>query len=131
MADDVRSPEEERILAHQEGREALTPWAGWILGPAAWALHQGIGYAMVPWLCVLGATWPYHALTVVALALCALGGWAAAHALARSRRVRPQRSVERLRMMALGGMMLCGAALGGIAVEYLGVFWIDTCATVS
>ncbi len=131
MAEDVGSTEEERILARQEGREALTPWAGWFLGPAAWALHQGIGYAMVPWLCDLGTRWPYHALTVFSLVLCGLGALAARHALNRSHHVRPERSVERLRMMALGGLMLCGAALGGIVIEYAGSFWLNTCATVS
>ena len=128
---EVESQEEERILARQEGREALTPWLGWIFGPAAWALHQGIGYAMVPWLCDLGTRWPYHALTVFSLVLCGLGALAARAALHRSRRVRPERSENRLRMMALGGLMLCAAALGGIVVEYAGSFWIDVCAGVA
>lgn len=130
MAEEVESAEEERILARQEGREALTPWLGWIFGPAAWALHQGIGYAMVPWLCGIGQSWPYHALTAFSLVLCGLGALAARHALRRSRHVRPKRSEERLRMMALGGLMLCAAALGGIVVEYAGSFWLDLCAGV-
>lgn len=128
---EVESEAEERILAHQEGREALTPWVGWAFGPAAWALHQGIGYAMVPWLCGIGTMWPYHALTILSLVLCGLGALAARHALRRSHIVRPKRSEDRLRMMALGGLMLCAAALGGIAVEYAGSFWIDVCAGVA
>lgn len=128
---EVESQEEERILARQEGREALTPWLGWIFGPAAWALHQGIGYAMVPWLCRLGTEWPYHALTAFSLVLCALGAVTARAALHRSRLVRPERSAARLRMMALGGLMLCAAALGGIVVEYSGSFLIDVCTGVA
>lgn len=30
-------------------------------------------------------------------------------------------------MMALVGLMLSAAALGGITVEYVPTFWIDTC----
>ena len=131
MAEDVESAEEERVLASQEGKEALTPWLGWVFGPAAWALHQGIGYAMVPWLCRMGAEWPYHALTVFSLALCGLGALSARRALHRSRLVRQERGAERLRMMALGGLMLCAAALGGIVVEYAGSFWLDFCTGVA
>ena len=131
MPQEVETEEEERALARQEGREALTPWLGWIFGPAAWALHQGIGYAMVPWLCAIGEEWPYHALTVFALALCGAGALAARRAYRRAGIVRQERGAERLRMMALGGFMLCAAALGGIVVEYAGSFWLDVCAGVA
>ena len=129
---DEQETEEEggRTLAQQEGREALTPWLGWFLAPSAWALHQGIGYAMVPWLCATGRTWPYHALTAVAVTLCGLGALSSLLALRRSRRIHPRHSEERMRMMALVGLMFSGAALGGIVVEYAGSFWIDVCAGV-
>ncbi|SFH26842.1 hypothetical protein SAMN04488020_10923 [Palleronia marisminoris] len=120
----------EHIRAHQEGAEALTPWVGWILAPAAWALHQGIGYAMVPWLCSLGRMWPYHALTGLSVALCAAGAAASFHALRRSRRIEPERSQQRIRMMALVGLMFSAAAFGGITVEYTGAFFIPLCASV-
>ncbi|TFL18361.1 hypothetical protein [Jannaschia formosa] len=120
----------EKVRAAQEGREALTPWLGWVCGPAAWALHQGIGYAMVPWLCDLGTRWPYHLLTVVSTGLCMVGAWAALHALRRSGRVRSERSEGRLRMMALVGLMLCAAALTGIAIEYGASFWLSVCAGI-
>jgi hypothetical protein len=118
-------------LAVQEGREALTPWFGWALAPAAWALHQGIGYSMIGWLCETGLRWPYHALTLLAVAMCAIGLGAAVHALRRSRHIRPRRSAERMKMMARVGLMLCAAAFGGIVFEYLPTFWIETCAGVS
>lgn len=120
----------ERIHAHQEGAEALTPWVGWVLAPAAWALHQGIGYAMVPWLCATDRIWPYHALTAFSVTICGIGAATSLHALHRSRKIRPERSAERMRMMALVGLMFCGAAFGGIAVEYVGVFHISICASV-
>lgn len=123
--------QEERVRAASEGWEALTPWTGWILGPAAWALHQGFGYAMTPMLCRMDALWPYHALTLLAVGLCAVGTLSSAAALRTSRRVRPERSAERIRMMALVGLMLCAGAFGGIALEYAGSFWIDACASVS
>jgi hypothetical protein len=122
--------EEERVRAKAEGFEALSPWLGWVLGPAAWALHQGFGYAMTPMLCRMGELWPYHALTVAAVALCAGGALSSGSALRRSRMVEPERSAERIRMMALVGLMLCAGAFGGIALEYAGSFWIDPCAAV-
>ncbi|MBM9596001.1 hypothetical protein [Roseitranquillus sediminis] len=126
----ARDEEQDLALARQEGREALSPWLGWIFGPVAWALHQGIGYTLVPLLCEMGS-WPYHVLTAFALALCAAGGWAAMRALRRSRHVRPERSAERLKMMALVGFMLCASALGGIVVEYGSSFLIDVCAGIA
>lgn len=96
----------------------------------AWALHQGIGYAMTPVLCRMGTRWPYHALTVFSVAICLLGALAAWHALRRSRHIRPERSRERMRMMALVGLMLCATAMGGITVEYAASFWIETCASI-
>jgi hypothetical protein len=115
---------------HQEGWEAVSPWLGWFCGPAAWALHQGIGYAMVPLLCRMGTRWPYHALTAVAIALCAAGISTALSARRRSRRVYPPHSADRLHMMALVGLMLSAGALGGIALEYAGSFWLSTCTGV-
>lgn len=120
----------DRIRAHQEGAEALTPWVGWVLAPAAWALHQGIGYAMVPWLCDTDRMWPYHALTVFSVTICAIGAATSVHALHRSRKIYPERSKQRMRMMALVGLMFCAAAFGGIAVEYVGAFYIPVCASV-
>jgi hypothetical protein len=122
--------EPELIEARSRGWLAITPWLGWLFGPMAWALHQGIGYAMVPWLCTIGTRWPYHALTGVALLLCAAGITAALEARRRSRRVYPERSAERLNMMALVGLMLSAAALFGITVEYAGSFWLSPCTNV-
>ncbi|SFQ08422.1 hypothetical protein [Tranquillimonas alkanivorans] len=119
--------QDDLILAKQEGREALSAWAGWVMAPAAWALHQGIGYAMVPWLCALGTRWPYHALTVFAVGLCIGGALMSRKALRRSRHIRPEHSRMRVRMMALIGLMFSAAAFGGILVEYLPSFLIDTC----
>ena len=134
MSEDANEQEHEqeggRIRARQEGAEALTPWIGWIFAPAAWALHQGIGYAMVPWLCATDRMWPYHALTGFSVTICGLGAMAAFYALRRSRRIRPERSQQRIRMMALVGLMFCAAAFGGIAVEYAGAFMIPVCASV-
>ncbi|MEI4469731.1 hypothetical protein [Frigidibacter sp. MR17.24] len=119
-----------RDLARSEGFEAFSPWLGWGLAPAAWALHQGVGYAMTGWLCDSGTRWPYHTLTLVAVAMCAAGLMAALEALRRARRIRPRRSAARMRMMALVGLMLCAAALGGIVTEYLPTFWIHACTGV-
>ncbi len=47
-------------------------------GPVWWACHLGGGYWLIPRMCELGATWPYHLLTVAMVALIArawLSGW--------------------------------------------------------
>ena len=119
--------EPERIEARSRGWVALTPWLGWLFGPMAWALHQGVGYAMVPWLCDLGTRWPYHALTGLAVLLCLSGIVAALKAQRRSHHVYPPRSADRLHMMALVGLMLSAAALFGISLEYAGSFWLSPC----
>ena len=118
------------MKAREEGWEAIEPWLGWLFGPMAWALHQGIGYAMTPWLCEIGSRWPYHALTAVAVLLCTGGIFAAFTARRRSRRVYPERSSDRLHMMGLIGLMLSAAALGGITIEYAGSFFLSTCTSV-
>lgn len=124
------SDRDDRIEAKAEGLEAISPWFGWVFGPMAWALHQGIGYAMVPMLCRMGTRWPYHALTGLAFLLCAAGIMTALKAQRRSHHVVPKRSAERLHMMALVGLMLSAAALGGITVEYVGSFWLSACTNV-
>ena len=135
MTEDVERTEteeyEKRVVAREEGWEAVTPWFSWIMGPAAWALHQGIGYAMIPLLCRLDTRWPYHALTVFSVSLCLAGGLWAFRVLRHSRRIRPRRSEKRLRMMALGGLMLCALSLLGILVEYVGSFWLSVCEGIN
>jgi len=118
---------DELIRARQEGREALSPWVGWFVAPMAWALHQGIGYAMVPWLCRIDTRWPYYLLTLVSLILCGVGILAAVHALRRSRWIKPEHSHQRMRMMALIGLMLSGAAMGGIAANFGPSFLVGIC----
>ena len=121
---------EEKWEVREEGWEAISPWLGWFFGPAAWALHQGIGYAMVPWLCEIGTRWPYHALTAGAVGLCAAGIMTAFRAMRRAPHVYPDYSADRLHMMGLVGLMLCGAALLGITLEYAGSFWLSVCTNV-
>lgn len=48
-------------------------WAGWVLGPVAWALHLVGSYLLVGWVCSSGGYWALHALTLATLALALLG----------------------------------------------------------
>lgn len=130
-----RSPRHDKDGAGSDGagrpesrhRESPTPLLGWILGPAAWALQHAMGYAMIPWLCDAGLTWPYHALIGICVALCGLGAGAAWSA-ARSARNAPSRQTgDRLRFMARGGYILSGGAVTAILIAYGGAVWIGLC----
>lgn len=50
---------------------------GLLGGMAAWALHLGVSYFAVPWVCARDAGGVLHALTVAAGALAAAATWAA------------------------------------------------------
>jgi len=115
----------------QTGWLAIRPWAGWVCGPAAWATHQVFGYALVPFACETGSRWPYHALTIGCLTLAALGALASWSALKRSDTLAKSRSVDRLRLLARIGLMLGAISVTGIALEYIGSFFLGICVGVT
>lgn len=114
----------------QEGWRALAPWIGWVLGPAAWALHQFAGYALVPVTCTIGSYWPIHLLTVGCVTVAAAGLIASVLLLRRTRRLEDTRSVGRIRLQSLIGLAICIAAVAGISLEYVGGLLIDPCLGV-
>lgn len=109
------------------GRETPAPLLGWILGPAAWALQHAVGYAMLPWLCDGGGTWPYHALIGACVALCGIGAFAARRAARSAAGAASKRTAERLRFLSRGGYLLSGGALAAILVAYGGAVSIGLC----
>jgi hypothetical protein len=115
-----------------KGKRALVLWASWLLGPAAWALHQNASYILVPWVCGTGNTWALHLATVVALAVAGGGGLLAW----RSRRravpaAARDRAVQRSRFLAVCGLLLCGLSFMGILVEAIPNFVMDACQGLS
>lgn len=119
-----------RTLAVQTGWVALRPWLGWVLGPAAWAMHQVFGYALVPVCCDIGSRWPLHVLTAACLTLAAAGAVLAWGALRRASTLCASRSAGRLRLLARVGLMLGAIAVAGILLEYTGSFAVDICTMV-
>lgn len=117
----------EADASEHRDRESPMPLLGLTLGPAAWALQHTIGYAMIPWLCDMGQTWPYHALIGACIVLCCVGAIAARAASRSARRARSKRSADRLRFMARGGYILSGGAVAAILPAYGGAVWIGLC----
>jgi hypothetical protein len=67
---------------------AVTLRLALVMGPLAWVIDQGLGYPMVKPSCADGSDWPLLAISVVCLAISALGGGLGWGALARLRGAR-------------------------------------------
>lgn len=120
---------EENLLV-QTGWLAVRPWAGWVCGPAAWAMHQVFGYALVPHACETGSRLLYNGLTIFCLMLAAVGALASWTAMKRADTLGDSRSVDRLRLMARIGLMLGSIAFAGMMLEYVGSFFLGICVGV-
>lgn len=55
----------------------LMQWTGLLAGPFAWGLHMQANYSLVPWVCKNGGEILIHLVTILALAITALGAFAA------------------------------------------------------
>lgn len=82
-------------------------WLGWGLAPAAWALHLGLSYGLVPWVCDDGPVGVLYVVTAVSLLL-ALCGIALAwlNVAAHRRDGHPLRSVGGSRFLAWSGLLM-------------------------
>ncbi|HEV7368107.1 hypothetical protein [Arenibaculum sp.] len=112
------------------GRSAAWLWLGWGIGPAAWALHQNVSYALVPALCEAGDGAWLHLVTAVALALAAaalLLSWRNWRRAGRGWPGPEGGPAARSRFMAFAGMMIAALSLAGIAVEGIPNFILDPC----
>jgi len=83
-------------------------WVGLLSGPIAWFFDQGLAYVAVKPVCAGGAADVLTAITVVALALVAGGGWTAWRCLAQLRGAAEdgRRLVDRSYFMAAVGVSL-------------------------
>jgi hypothetical protein len=66
--------EVERDERFMRWREVLLLWAGVLLGPVTWALQMQLGYMLVQPACMSGRNLSLHIVTIIALALAAVGG---------------------------------------------------------
>jgi hypothetical protein len=88
-------------------------WVTVLSGPAAWALNQLIGYALVKPVCAADAGAALLAVAIGTLAATVAGGWTAWTLLRRLRDANPNggRVEDRSHMLAVGGVTL-NALLG-------------------
>ena len=104
-------------------------WLGLAAGPLAWALDQGLSYAMVPWACAAHRHLPLHLVSLVALLLAGAGGVAAWRDWKRRQDVSSESADAdgRAHFLALLGMLMC--LLFGLVVLMEGVakFYFDPC----
>lgn len=114
----------------QKGGGVLALWAGWLIGPIAWALHQNVSYMVVPWVCATENYLVLHVATLAALALAAVGAFIAWRNWQLAGRGWPGPgggTVSRSRFLAVGGMLVSGISFVGILVEAIPNFLIDAC----
>lgn len=91
----------------------VAPWAGWLLGPAAWGADLAIRYALVPSVCDgLSRAW-LLAVGAIAAAVAASG---AAIAWRCVRRLPDRDRGSAARLLAYGGLGLSSISLLGIAM---------------
>lgn len=103
-------------------------WAGWVLGPLAWALHLMGSYLLVEWVCRTGGYWALHALTVGTAVLALAGavpGWRSWSAAGR--RWPASNDEGPNRFLAVGGMLVSLLSALVILAEGIPNFILDAC----
>lgn len=83
---DTRHPADSALLGERRERAPVLQWVGMFLAPATFFAHLQIGYVLVPWSCTKHDNVWIHVVDLVAVALAAVGAWAAwrVHARAES-----------------------------------------------
>ncbi|WP_349369793.1 hypothetical protein [Salinarimonas sp.] len=109
-------------------------WAGWALGPLAWALHQNASFWIIPALCEGDTLWPLWTISAVTLAIAAAGGAISYRAFRRLGDGWPRGEggdvPARSRFLAAAGVAIAALSVLGIVVESAGLAVLDVCAGV-
>ncbi|WP_346797473.1 hypothetical protein R5M92_02070 [Halomonas sp. Bachu 37] len=108
----------------------LLLWAGWLIGPLAWALHLVVSYVLLAWVCASGHHWILHAITLVTLAMSLAGVWLAWRQWSAAGRQWPgsgDRQMSRIRFMAIGGLILGVLSALLIVAEGIPNFFFGAC----
>lgn len=119
----------ERIESYAHRRGMLALWAGWLLGPLAWAVHLQGSYLLVARVCHTGDTWLLHLLTLLTLALAGAGALIAWRQWQRIGRQWPNGGgvATRSRFLAVAGMLLSGLSGLIILAEGIPNFVLGAC----
>ena len=110
-------------------RGLLLLWLSVLSGPAAWALNQLIGYALVKPVCAADARFALVAVATGTLAATVAGGWTAWALLRQLRNANPTggRVEDRSHMLAVGGVTL-NALLGLLILTWAAsLFLLSPC----
>ena len=86
----------------------LLLWLTVLSGPAAWALNQLVGYALVKPVCAADARFTLTGIAILALAVTVAGGWTAWTLLKQLSHADPAGGTreDRSHMLAVGGVAL-------------------------
>lgn len=118
-----------REARYWDDRGLLLLWATVLSGPAAWALNQLIGYALVKPVCAADAGYVLVAVAAAAFAVTVAGGWKAWTLLRMLRGANPggARHEDRSHMLAVGGLTL-NALLGLLILTHAAsIFLLSPC----
>lgn len=98
----------------------LRPFAGWLLGPGAWAAHDSLSSLLVSWDRHGGMDWTLHLVTLVLLAVASAGGLISWRSFDRLRRDGSDERTRSRRSMALTGTVVAALSFLGILIEAAG-----------
>ena len=117
------------VRNYWDDRGLLLLWLTVLSGPAAWALNQVIGYALVKPACSADAPFVVTAIAAAAFGVTVWGAWTAWSLFHRLRHANPEggRKEDRSQMLAVGGLAL-NALLGLlIALSASMPFFLSPC----
>ena len=108
----------------------VAQWVGMFLAPAAFAAHLQISYVLVRWACLRDADVWVHVVDLGAIALSAVGTWAAWRAWERAGRVDPGEEggpLPRTRFLGVTGLGFSAMITLVLIAQWVAAFFISTC----
>lgn len=111
-------------------RGIAAQWTGVLAGPIAWAIDLGASYTLVKWACGRQHAIVLHLITVGALAIIAVGAFAAWRALAAVPDDAPTDGggpLDRGRFMAIFGLTMCALFAAVVIAGAIPGWAIDPC----
>jgi hypothetical protein len=114
------APDPTQYFSRRTGLLAL--WAGVLLPPSAWFLHQQLSYILVPWACETGRQFILYLVTLAMLLLALAGGLMARRAWQCLGHDEPDEAggvLARSRFMAVAGVL--SSAMFSLAILAQGI----------
>lgn len=108
----------------------VAQWVGLLLAPATFAAHLQISYVLVRWACLRNADVWVHVVDLGAIALAAVGTWAAWRTWERAGRVDPGEeggALPRTRFLGATGLGFSALITLVLIAQWIAAFFIGTC----